>query len=75
MGWAPQIHIQYLQSHEVIFQFIVYYYEAPEETQSHPKGVDLAMDLLLSSQARNHRGESAFHQFKTTNLRQHHGHQ
>jgi len=40
-----------------------------------PNAVDLAMDLLLSSQARKHRGESAYHQFKTTNLRQHHGHQ
>jgi len=40
-----------------------------------PNIVDLAMDLLLSSQARKHRGESAYHQCKTTNLRQHHGHQ
>jgi len=23
--------------HEVIFQFIVYYYEAPEQAQSHPQ--------------------------------------
>jgi len=37
-----------------------------------PNAVDLAMDLLLSSQVRKHR-ESAYHQFKTTNLRQHHG--
>jgi len=36
---------------------------------------DLAMGLLLSSQARKHRGESAYHQFETTNLREHHGHQ
>jgi len=40
-----------------------------------PNAVDLAIDLLLSSQARKHRGESDYHQFKTTNLRQHHGHQ
>jgi len=40
-----------------------------------PNAVDLAMDLLLSSQARKHRGDSAYHQFKTTHLRQHHGHQ
>jgi len=40
-----------------------------------PNAVDLAMDRLLSSQAIKHRGESAYHQFKTTNLRQHHGHQ
>jgi len=33
-----------------------------------PNAVDEAMDLLLSSQVRKHRGESAFHQFKTTNL-------
>jgi len=37
--------------------------------------VDLEMDLLLSSQAIKHRGESTYHPFKTTNLRQHHGHQ
>jgi len=40
-----------------------------------PNAVDLAMNLLLSSQARKHWGESAYHQFKTTNLIQHHGHQ
>jgi len=40
-----------------------------------PNAVDLAMDLLLFSQARKNRGESAYHQFKTTSLRQHHGHQ
>jgi len=39
-----------------------------------PNAVDLAMDLLLSSQARKHTGESAYHQFKTTNLRQHQSH-
>jgi len=39
-----------------------------------PNAVDLAIDLLLSSQARKHRGESAYYQFKTTNLREHHGH-
>jgi len=33
------------------------------------------MDLLLSTQARKHRGESTYHQFKTTNLRQHNSHQ
>ena len=37
--------------------------------------VDLAMDLLLSIQARKHRWESGYDQFKTTNLRQHHSHQ
>jgi len=30
--------------------------------------VELAMNLLLSSQAMKHRVESAYHQFKTTNL-------
>jgi len=40
-----------------------------------PNAVDLAMDLLLSIQARKYSGESAYHRFKTTNLRQHHGHQ
>jgi len=37
--------------------------------------VDLAMDLLLSSQAIKHRGEPVYHQFETTNLCQHHGQQ
>jgi len=37
--------------------------------------VDLVMDLLLSSQARKHRGESAYHQSENTNLSQHHSHQ
>jgi len=40
-----------------------------------PNAVDLAMDLFLYSQARKYRGESAYQQFETTNLRQHHGHQ
>jgi len=61
--------------HEVFFQFIVYYYEVPEEAQSYSNAVNLAVDLLLSRQARKHRGESAYHQFKITNLRQNHGHQ
>jgi len=39
-----------------------------------PNALDLAMNLLLSNQARKHRWESAYHQFKTTNLRQHHSH-
>jgi len=46
----------------------------PQKLKATPDAGDLAMDLLLSSQARKHRGESAYHQFKTTNLRQHHGH-
>jgi len=29
--------IQHWSPHEVIFQFIVYYYEAAEEAQSHPQ--------------------------------------
>ena len=33
-----------------------------------PNPVDLAIDLLLSSQAIKHRGESAYHQSKTTNF-------
>jgi len=45
-GWSP---------HEVIFQFIVYHYKAPKEVQSHPNAVDVAVDLLLSNQARKHR--------------------
>ena len=41
-----------------------------------PNAVDLAMDLLLSTtQVRKHRGESTYHHFKTTNLRQRHSHQ
>jgi len=30
-------------------------YEAPEQAQATPNTVDLAIDLLLSSQARKHR--------------------
>jgi len=48
--------------------------KAPNKLKATPNAVDLAMDLLLSSQARKHRGDSAYHQFKTTNLHQHHGH-
>jgi len=40
-----------------------------------PNAVDLAMDLLLSRQARKHKWESAYHQFKNTNFHQHHSHQ
>jgi len=49
--------------------------KTPKKLKATPNAVDLAMDLLLSSQARKHKGESAYHQFKTTNLRrQHHSH-
>jgi len=47
----------------------------PKSENTVPSTVDLAMDLLLYSQARKHTGESVYHQFKTTNLRQHHSHQ
>jgi len=40
---------------------MVYYYEGPEEAQSHPHAVDLAMDVLLPSQGIKHRGESAYY--------------
>jgi len=53
---------------------MVYYYEAQKKLKATPNAVDLAMNLLLSSQARKHTGESAYHQFKTTNLRQHQSH-
>ena len=36
--------------------------------------VDLAMDLVLSTHVRKHRGKSTYQQFKTTNLHQHHSH-
>ena len=41
-GWGPQIHNQYLQNQALVspwshFQFIVYYYEAPEEAESHTR--------------------------------------
>jgi len=45
-----------LSTHKVISQFIVHYYEVPEQSQSFPNAVDLAMDLRLSSQVRKHRG-------------------
>ena len=41
-GWAPQFHNQYIQSQalvspKVIYQFIVYCYEAPKQFQSSPQ--------------------------------------
>jgi len=48
--------------------------KAQKKLKAIPSPVDQMMDLLLSSQARKHRGESACQQFETTNLRQHHGH-
>jgi len=47
----------------------------PKKLNTTPNAVDLEMDLLLSNQARKHRWELAYHQFETTNLRQHHSHQ
>ena len=48
--------------------------KAPKKLKAIRNAVDLAMDLLLSYKARKHR-KSAYHQFKTTNLRQYYGHQ
>jgi len=47
----------------------------PNKLKTAINAVDLAMDLLLSNQARKHRGESTYYQFKNKNLRQHHSHQ
>ena len=43
--------------HDVIFQFIVYYYvtKPPKKLKATLNAVVLAMDLLLSSQVRKHR--------------------
>jgi len=80
-GWAPQIHNQYLQSQALVspwsnlfFNSLYTITKRQKKLKATTNAVDLAMDLLLSSLARKHRGESAYHQFKTTNLRQHHGH-
>ena len=59
-GWASQIHNQYLQSQAVVFpwshfQFNVYYHKTPKKFKATPNAVDVAMDLLLSSQARKRR--------------------
>jgi len=69
--------VKFQSPHEVIFYFNSVYTitKSPNELKTTPNAVDLAMDLLLSTQARKHRGESIYHQFKTTNLRQHHSHQ
>jgi len=48
--------------------------KSPKKLKATPDAVDLAMDLLLSNQARKCRWESAYRQFETTNLRQHHSH-
>ena len=48
----------------------------PNKLKANPNAVDLAMDLLLSSQARKHRWESIYHQLKkNTNFRQNYSHQ
>jgi len=41
----------------------------PNKLKTTPNAVDLAMNLLLSTEARKHSGESTYyHQFKTTEL-------
>jgi len=71
--------VKFKSPHEVIFYFNSSYTitKPPNKlkTTANTNAVDQAMDLLLSNQARKHRGESTHHHFKTTNLRQHHGHQ
>jgi len=49
--------------------------QTPEQALTPSNAVDLAMDLLLSSQAWKHSGESVYKQFETTNPRQRHSHQ
>jgi len=49
--------------------------KAQKKLKATANAVDQAMGLLLSSQARKHRWGSAYHQFETTNHRQHHSHQ
>jgi len=58
-----------------IFNSLYTLTKSQKKLKAIPNAVDLAMDLRLSSQARKHRKESVYHQFKTTNFRQHHGHQ
>ena len=43
-SWAPQIHNHYFQSQALVspwsyflLQFIVYYYEVPEQAENHPQ--------------------------------------
>jgi len=59
----------------LIFNSLYTITKPPNKLKTIPNAVDLAMDLLLSTQARKHTGESTYHQFETTNLRQHHSHQ
>jgi len=76
-GMSPQIHNQYLQSQALVSPWSNLLYtitKTPNNLKATPSAVDLAMDLLLSSQVRKHR-EPVYHQCKTTNLRQHHSHQ
>jgi len=58
---------------KLFFNLLYTITKSQEKLKATPNTVDLAMDPLLSSQAINHRGESAYHQFNTTSLRQHHG--
>jgi len=77
-GWAPQIHNQYVWSRSSLYMKSVFnslYTTTKSQKLKATPNVDLAMNLLLSKQARKHGGESAYHQFKTMNLRQHHAHQ
>jgi len=77
VGWVPQIHNHNFLSQALVSPWSHFLYtitKPPNMLKTTPNVVDLAMDLLLSTQARKHR-ESTYHQFKTTNLRQHNSHQ
>ena len=79
-GWPPNSQSITLKSSSSLplksfFKSLYTITKPPNKLKATPNAVDLAMDLLLSSQARNHKRESAYDQFETTNLRQHHSHQ
>ena len=80
-GWNPKFAIntskaKLLSPHmRSFFNSLYPITKPPNKLKTTPNAVDLTMDLLLFNQARKHRWETAYHQFKITNLRQHHSHQ
>ena len=61
--------------HDVIFQFIVYYYEGPEEAQSHTQCCWSGDGSASVQRGQKTKEISLYHQFKNTNLCQNYGHQ
>ena len=78
-GWAPQLHNQYLQNQALVspwshFSIHCILLRRPQRS-SKPSAMLLIWRWICFYPARpENTGESAYHQLKTTNLRQHYGH-